>query len=241
MTAQKEEKNSLKEKFGEVAINVNGLCLKISADSQNLEVISDNPMKIDHHTTTNAKTNITIVAAQETNDNAKYIYAGTSIKVNSLSLEVSADGRKLGVISPNPVEISLSTTDALKTETAIAAAQTALKIGDIAKDGWIYAGISDDPKSPGYKKPLWVAAEDDGVMTHYDAKRTAFELSKGNNKVRLPTLIELSQIFNSLAKKGKGGFSQDKYWAEEYKRFSFITKYQKIPKQEDIASVRLVR
>ena len=180
MTNQKEQ--SLKDKFGAVAIDVNGLYLKISTDSQNFEVISDTPMKIDHHTTS-----------------------------------------------------------ALKTETAITAAKTALKIGDTAKDGWIYAGISDDPKSPGYNKPLWVAPEDSGVMTHYDAKRTAVELSKGNMKVRLPTLIELSQVFNFLAKKGKGGFSQDSYWAKEYKRFSFITTNQKILKQKDIASVRLIR
>ena len=124
----------------------------------------------------------------------------------------------------------------------------AFKIGDTAEDGWIFAGISKDPKSPGYKNPLWVAPEDTAIVTHDGAKEIVKACRKKGNPVRLATLIELSQMFNFLAKKGKGEFSQGSYWAKEYKRYSFVTANknssddkQKVCDQENLALVRLVR
>src|SRR5688572_5671474 len=58
------------------------------------------------------------------------------------------------------------------------------KFGDLGPDGFIYAGVSDDPQGPGYRQPLWVAPRDSGVMTHYEATVLAETLPAQ----RLPTL-----------------------------------------------------
>ncbi len=81
--------------------------------------------------------------------------------------------------------------------------KTQLEIGDVADDGWIYAGIS--PKT---HKPMWVAPVDAGVMLFGDAKKEAQELcAEGKKDARLPSNTELYQLFNVAAK--VGGFNQE--------------------------------
>ena len=107
----------------------------------------------------------------------------------------------------------------------------AFKVGDRAKNGWIYAGISNDPRSPRFNGSLLVAPEDAHiVMNWHMANEIAIALrsNTGNNKIGLPTDIELDQIFNAFAEsaeKDVGGFKKDgsvpsgNYWAESFDKY----------------------
>jgi hypothetical protein len=92
----------------------------------------------------------------------------------------------------------------------------------IAKEDWICIGPSEDPKSPKYKQPLYVAPQDAGIRTWDQAVDLAAKLRKEGKEVRLPTKIELNQIFTALAKKDIGGFDRGDspsvgwYWAAEH-------------------------
>jgi len=149
---------------------------------------------------------------KETNDFSLGDNLGeVTIKVNGLHLRIDEDGKDVRVLSGGFVKFGF----ALETETAVIAAQEAFKIGDTIKygenKGWIYAGFSTDPKSPGYEKPLLVASEDIGVMTHYEAEYVVAGLHDKGQKDRLPTVGELNQIFRTFAKKNIGGFSRNTF------------------------------
>ncbi|MFH1158645.1 MAG: hypothetical protein V1721_07180 [Pseudomonadota bacterium] len=147
-----------------------------------------------------------------------------ALKVNGIILEVSADGSGVKIISDRHVEVGLAgNANAPKTETALAAGRKALEIGDMAKDGCIYAGISEDPASPRYEEPLWVAPRDAGIMTwnQADTKSSKIRRAEGDDGIGLPTKGELSQIYNNLVEKGIGGFDRSgkhptsDYWAAD--------------------------
>jgi len=71
-----------------------------------------------------------------------------------------------------------------------------LKIGERSNNGCIFAGISEDNRSPGRGQKLLVFPADEGVMT-YDK---ALGIVKGRQEkgidVRIPTVSELRQIFD---------------------------------------------
>ena len=90
-----------------------------------------------------------------------------------------------------------------------------LKIGDVAEDGWIYAGDSPDTH-----KPMYVAPKDVGVMffkeARAQAKKIKFSLFK---RARLPSKNELQMIFNNRARisgiSDTGTSCSDGYWTSE--------------------------
>lgn len=88
-----------------------------------------------------------------------------------------------------------------------------LKIGDVAEDGWIYAGLSPDTH-----KPMYVAPADAGVMTWDDAVAVAQKLqTEGKTDARVPSKGELKKMFNARAKIGgfdeTGKVQESWYWS----------------------------
>ena len=68
-----------------------------------------------------------------------------------------------------------------------------LKIGARSNNGWIFAGSS-----------LWVAPEDEGVMTLKAAKAVVKKRQEeGNNNIRLMRIDDFKKIFNLLVKNVK--------------------------------------
>jgi hypothetical protein len=106
---------------------------------------------------------------------------------------------------------------------AIATVQKVLEVGDLGKEGknagWLYAGLSEDPSSPKFNQELWVAPHDADIMDYYAAAILATAQTKRGEESRVPTPIELNQIFTGLASKGIGGFNKTgkapygRYWA----------------------------
>ena len=176
-----------------------------------------------------------------------------AINVNDIRIEIGRDG-KVKVFSKNPTIVTFGGSIP-KTETAITSAVEALKIGDVAKDGWIYAGLSENPNSPGCDKPLWVAPMDSGVMDHYEAEEFVERLHKEGKPDSLPTEDELSKIFNGLVMAGYGNFQKHhkkdigKYWTDKRSEEpSFDAVYvdlsngkQGVYSRSNLSSVRLVR
>jgi hypothetical protein len=92
----------------------------------------------------------------------------------------------------------------------IIASAAACQAGEIVREGpkagWFCAGLSEDPDSPRYQQPLLAAPKDDGAMTHYKASELVDEKTRDGDESRMPTPVELNQMFNVFAKKGIGGF-----------------------------------
>ena len=180
-------------------------------------------------------------------------FGAVAINVNDTRVEIDEDG-KVKVFSKTPTVVTFGGSLS-KTETAITSAVKALKIGYIANDGWIYAGLSEDSNSPGYNEPLWVAPVDSGVMDHYEAEELVERLHKEGKPDRLPTEGELNQIFNNLAAKNLGGFHRDhkenirKYWTNKRSEelpydavnVGFSNGEQGVCSRSNTCSVRFVR
>ncbi len=72
----------------------------------------------------------------------------------------------------------------------------ALTIGSPAEDGWFYVGRSVEDG-----KPLYVAPAHSGCMDFRDAEEAADKLkTAGKDNCRIPTIGELTQIFNNVQK-----------------------------------------
>ena len=161
------------------------------------------------------------------------VSGAVQIDVNDFRIRIDELGCGVKVFSKTPANVTFAgSIKASKTETAIAVAQKALKIGDIVKEGenkgWIYAGLSEDVESPGYNKPLFVAPEITGVMTCFKASEVISDLRKKEGKDRLPTNGELTQIFETFAKKNIRNFGREDYWAVEYYNpFNHVVPYQR--------------
>ena len=141
-------------------------------------------------------------------------------KAEDFPLDVKEDdgNQNIEIVSTTPLSVDfVGGTD---TKTAIIFARRAFEIGDKATKGknigWIYAGLSEDVKSPGYNKPLFVAPEITGVMTLGKAIDVVNELHYKEGKDRLATAGELTQIFGVVAKYEIDGFGREDYWAAKY-------------------------
>ena len=118
------------------------------------------------------------------------------------------------------------------------------KVGDRSEEGWIYV-----------EPLLWIAPEDEGVMSYSDAQALVKERQeKGNITARLMEREDLEKIFNILVKEGKDkvnfntktgpcsdywGAGHDDVYAD-FKRFSGDgTSNNKFCSQDGRCSVRL--
>ena len=123
-----------------------------------------------------------------------------------------------------------------------------LKIGDVMRDGTIFAGISPDTN-----KPMYTTARDaDSQMIWHRAAVYAEDLiAHGHDDWRLPTAAELDVLFNNRAAIGNfndtGLPPSGWYWsATEYLYFKardqqFKDGYQGINTKDLESSVRCVR
>ena len=108
--------------------------------------------------------------------------------------EVSADGNKAPY-----------TKDSVETKAAASDAKASLEIGDLMKDGTIYAGIS-----PTTNQPMYAAPKDGPMMMDFNAaSKFAKQLEVGDKKdFRLPDRAELNVLFKNKDKGAlKGTFN----------------------------------
>ncbi|MDE2336433.1 MAG: hypothetical protein KGL10_03905 [Alphaproteobacteria bacterium] len=165
-----------------------------------------------------------------------------TVVLNGVSIGQAGNGRL--VISPagntviigKPAAAQDTAAAAAAAEKAVpasaeAAAISALTIGAQAEDGWIYVGRSVQDGKPMYAMPA-----NAGCMDFKDAAEAAARLkASGKTNCRIPTIRELTQIFNNA--QNLPGLPQGSYWSSTRTLFGKSVKTGKIARNTSIWNI----
>ena len=93
----------------------------------------------------------------------------------------------------------------------LTAVGSVLKAGiDLTPDHWLYVGVSEDPESPRFRRPMYLQPKGDVLRPEQDTIEFYANdwLKTGRRKTAgHPTLVEQQQVYQDVISKGLGEFN----------------------------------
>ncbi len=191
-TELKDAQFNVNKETGLVTATIGDAKVEVSADGKKVTASAKDGVEIKA---------VTAAVAAEEGTKISLSKDFNALVLNGVTIEQAADGH-LVITAPGGTVI---TKPAPANDTAIKAAKAALEIGDVMKDGTIYAGISPDTNQPMYAAP----ADAPMSMDFNKAAKYATGLQVGDKKdFRVPSKAELNVLFQNREKGAlKGTFN----------------------------------